>query len=356
VLDDSTTEGCRKTMPDNPEGLLMIQPEISEWIGRMDAYSKTGSKDRGVWIRAFDTGPVTINRAGSLLPTSIENCSIALICGIQPEILGLKFSKSDCAGADGLYQRILCYQMAEQKDVNYFERPSAFAQINVNGIFDKMLSWRDGSNYQNLTLEDDCLERAQTYHQAVNKVATRTPAKRLAEHLGKYPGLLARVAFVLQMMFDAADGQVSPSSTVTRDVFEKALEVMQVLLRHAEAVYRDIDLNSMGETNALVKSTAEAILSKGWNEFKSGDLTRDATHWRSARQDQKEAAIDLLIDLGWIKDITRAEPGKRGRRSDGAYLVNQKVHQQFSAQAQRIATERAERAKAIKLAAAARVL
>lgn len=354
VLDDSTTEGCRKTMPDNPEGLLMIQPEISEWIGRMDAYSNSGSKDRGVWIRAFDTGPVTINRAGSILPTYIENCSISLICGIQPEILGLKFARSDGAGADGLYQRILCYQMAEQQAVNYFEQSSPFGKVNLGLMFDKLLSWRDESKYQHLMLEEDCLEMAQTYHQAVNKVATRTPAKRLAEHLGKYPGLLARVAFVLQTMFDAANGRVSPSVTVNRDVFEKALEVMQVLLRHAEAVYQDIDLNSMGDTNALVKSAAEAILSKGWTGFKSGDLTRDATNWRSAKHEQKEAAIDLLIDLGWIRDITRVEPGKRGRRSDGVYLTNQKVHQQFFGHAKRIATERAERARAIKLAASAR--
>lgn len=355
VLDDSTTEGCRKTMPDNPEGLLMIQPEISEWIGRMDAYSNTGSKDRGVWIRAFDTGSVTINRAGSLLPTFIENCSISLICGIQPEILGLKFSRSDGAGADGLYQRILCYQMAEQRAVNYFEYSSPLGKVNFDLMFDKLLLWRDKSEYQDLTLDDDCLELAQTYHQAVNQVAARTPAKRLAEHLGKYPGLLGRVAFVLQMMFDAEDGLANPSGIVTREVFEKALEIMRILLRHAEVVYQDIDQNAMGETNALVKSAAEAILSKRWDHFKSGDLTRDATNWRSARQDHKEAAIDLLIDLGWIRDITRAEPGKRGRRSDGTYVVNQIVHQQFYAHAQRIALERAERAKAIKLAAAARV-
>ena len=351
VLDDSTTEGCRKTMPDNPEGLLMIQPEISEWIGRMDAYSKTGSKDRGVWIRAFDTGPVTINRAGQLLPTFIENCSISLICGIQPEILGLKFARSDGAGADGLYQRILCYQMAEQRAVNYFEPSSQFGKANLDLMFDRLLTWRDDSRYQNLTLEEDCLELAQNYHQAVNKVAARTPAKRLAEHLGKYPGLLGRVAFVLQMMFDAADGLASPSGIVTRDVFEKALEVMRVLLRHAEAVYQDIDLNAMGETNALVKSAAEAILSKRWLTFKSGDLTRDATNWRSARHDHREAAIDLLIDLGWIKDATRTSPGKRGRPSDGVYLVNKHVHQQFSGHAQRIANERTERFHAIKMAA-----
>ena len=320
VLDDSTTEALRKIMPDNPEGLLLIAPEVSEWLGRMDAYS-TGSKDRGVWIRAYDTGPVTINRAGQMTPTFIENCSVSLLSGIQPEILGMKFARFDSTGADGLYQRILCYQMREQKEVNYFAEFNDLGKANTDLIFSRMLEWREGDKYKHLVLATEALELAQTYHRDINLLSKRTPAKRLAEHLGKYPGLVGRLAFVLQMLFDAAEAKKSPSSEVTELVFRHALEIMKVLYWHADAVYQDIDAHSVGMTQDLVKSAAEAILAKSWLEFGAGDLTRYATGWRHANEKYKTAAIDLLIDLGWINDITPVEMGRRGRPAQGKYLV-----------------------------------
>lgn len=358
VIDDSTTEALRKIMPDNPEGLLMIAPEISEWIGRMDAYS-AGSKDRGVWIRAFDTGAVTINRAGQDLPTHIENCSVALLAGIQPEILGMKFSKSDGAGADGLYQRLLCYQMQEQREVDYFAPSPIFEVAEAHKLLDRLLYWRENNFYEDMTLSKDAITLAEDYHRAIVVIARRTPAKRLAEHLGKYPGLLGRVAFVLQILFDAEDGLSNPSEVVTKSTFEKALEIMRVLLRHAEAVYTTIDAHSMGETSALVKSAAEAILSKGWVNFKSGDLTRYATGWRNVGNANfgnayKTAAIDLLIDLGWIVDITTSDFGRRGRPAQGSYLVNESVHKKFALHAERITNERQERYAAIQRAAHSR--
>lgn len=99
---------------------------------------------------------------------------------------------------------------------------------------------------------------------------------------------------------------------------------------------------------ALVRSAAEAILAKRWECFKRGDLTRNATYWKSADNRDAEGAIDYLIELGWVRDITPApEPGKRGRRSAGTFLVNAKVHEEFAAHAVRITEARADRYKAL---------
>jgi hypothetical protein len=90
----------------------------------------------------------------------------------------------------------------------------------------------------------------------------------------------------------------------------------------SDAVYRVLDIQT-DDIRKLVVSTAEAAMAKKWLTFKRGDLTRDATYRQQADNHQGEAAIDNLIELGWIVDITPATvPGKRGRRSDGAFSVN----------------------------------
>jgi hypothetical protein len=96
-------------------------------------------------------------------------------------------------------------------------------------------------------------------------------------------------------------------------------------------------------------------LSQGWKEIKRGDLTRYATDWRDADDRQAESALDYLIELGWVKDITPAvEPGKRGRRSNGVFLVNKLVHQTFTNHTERIKTERAARYLALQTIVGAR--
>jgi len=63
----------------------------------------------------------------------------------------------------------------------------------------------------------------------------------------------------------------------------------------------------------------------------------------------------LLIELAWIRDVTEAQArGGRGRRSDGAFLVNPAVHERFAEHGERITESRRERFEAIQRAAARR--
>jgi hypothetical protein len=101
---DTTTEALAQLLADNPEGVNMFHHEITEFLGRMDAYSgRDGGKDRGVYLRAYDGGQVTINRAGKP-PMVVDDFSVGILAGIQPEVLAQKFRQAG-AGADGLYQR-----------------------------------------------------------------------------------------------------------------------------------------------------------------------------------------------------------------------------------------------------------
>ena len=342
---DTTTEALGLLLLDNPEGVNMYHHEITEFIGRMDAYSgKDGGKDRGVYLRSYDGGYVTINRAGKAVPMVIDNFSVGMLAGIQPEKLAYLFKKSG-GGSDGLYQRFLMYCLQPAGEVDYMAMESPFTQHNVNMVFEQIHSWI-GEVSVNARLSDPARMLMQDYHNNIRKLASRTPAQRFAEHLNKFPGMLGRVAFALHCIHAAAENKVPPPLVDTATM-NQAIVLMRVMYRHSEAVYQILD-QATGDVRGLVVSAAEAILSKSWETFKRGDLTRNATHWQGADSRQTEGAIDYLIELGWIADITPpAMPGKRGRRSDGVYAVNPDVFHRFKGHRDRITEARAERYKAI---------
>ncbi|MGP9831140.1 DUF3987 domain-containing protein [Marinobacter sp. NSM] len=346
---DTTTEALGLLLQDNPEGVNMYHHEITEFIGRMDAYSgKDGGKDRGVYLRSYDGGYVTINRAGRAQPLVIDNFSVGILAGIQPEKLAYLFKKSG-GGSDGLYQRFMMYCLQPAGEVNYMAKESPFTQSNVDMIVERIHNWT-GQTKVSARLSDSAKLMMQDYHNNIRKLATRTSAQRFGEHLNKFPGTLGRVAFALHCIHAAAEDK-DPAGVVTAETMAMAIRFMRVMYRHSEAVYRILDQEA-GDVRALVVAAAEAILSKSWDTFKRGDLTRNATYWQGADNRQSENAIDYLIELGWIADITPpAMPGRRGRRSDGVYAVNPSVHAQYQEHRERIKSARAERYQAIREAA-----
>ena len=351
VANDTTVEGLASLLQDNPKGLLLAHDELTEFIGRMDAYSGNGSgKDRGVYLRAYDGGSIVINRAlkGAMV---IENFSVGIVTGIQPEKLGDLFRKSG-GGSDGLYQRFLMYVMQPAGRVDYSAELNAFTEANANTLINALYNWDDFLGVSNVKICPEGLQMMQEYHQNARTVSQRTPGKRLAEHLDKFPGFLARVTFTLHYLECVSSGVLV--DVVSVETLQRAMQIMRCMYHHSVAVYDDLDANS-NEASKLVKTACEAILSKSWSTVQRGDLTRHATDWRGSDDRQAEGAIDCLIELGWLRDVTPPVPtGKRGRKSSGVFLVNPKAHERFKAHAQRISEARTTRFKAIQELAATR--
>ena len=348
IASDATVEALGHLMKDNPRGMFLVFDEMTEFIGRMDAYSgSSGSgKDRGVHLHAYDGGPQVTNRSGKS-PTVIDNFSEGVLTGVQPEKLASMFRKS-ADGSDGLYQRFLFYSLPKSGKVNYGAHIGTFTETNCGRVFETLHQWSEGKVIADLSVAPDVAIAMQGYHNNMRTIAQREPFERLAEHIDKFPGFLARILFTLHCCECADRGQFS--RTVTIETFKRAKQVAHVLFHHSRSVYEVVGQRG-GDANRLMKSACNAILSKGWTSFQRGDLTRDATDWREADGHQAEGAIDLLIELGWIHDITPTLAGRRGRRSSGHFLVNPEAHKRYIDQTQRIVKERAERYAAIQDAA-----
>jgi hypothetical protein len=350
---DATVEAMGDILEDNPQGVVVVADELSEFIGRMDAYGATGGgKDRGTYLRAYDGGSVTINRrSGSKF---IEQFSVGIVAGVQPGKLADMFKKSSAGGADGLYQRFLMYSPRPSAAPNYEARMGEWTTQNMVLLFAQLHDWTEQETFKktlfSLTIEARQVMNKQ--HTIWGTIADRTPAPRLREHLGKFPGFLGRLTFALHCLECAAVGKLT--ATVSTATLARAMRILSVLHKHSEAVYQVLDDTTTG-VGDLVRSAGEYILAKKVTQFMRGDLTRHAVGWRKADQVTAEAAIDILIESGWLRDVTPpTQPGKRGRRSDGTFIVNPAVHTQFDGHAVRITSQRAERYEAIKVLAAQR--
>lgn len=342
---DTTVEALGKLLVENPEGINLYFDEMTEFLGRMDAYSgKDGGKDRATYIRAYDGGQVTINRA-SRSPLVVPQFSVGILAGVQPELLAQKF-KAVGAGADGLYQRFLMYCPHDSGEVDYSAMVGDYTEANVSTLFQGLNELAGGKAFT-VNASSDAKRALQAFHNNMRTLAKRTPAHRFAEHLDKYPGFLGRLAITLHLI-DAVENGTDPLRMLTGETMAKAISLMGVLYRHSEAVYHVLDREA-GGVRKLVQGAAEAILTKGWAEFMRGDLTRDATYWQGCDSREAEGAIDHLIELGWIADITAAvAPGKKGRRSAGRFLVGPDVHKTFSGHAERVKSARADRFRALR--------
>lgn len=216
-------------------------------------------------------------------------------------------------------------------------------------LFDTIEEWNDKGTMSTFQtkLDDDALMRFQEYTNQMRTVARRTPAERFREHLNRFSGFAARLTFALHVIECAASGDKYAHS-VSLQTLERALRIMAVMYRHSEAVYELLD-STQGDVLRLTRSACEAMLSKGWHTFKRGDLTRNATYWQGADSGHAEGAIDFLIELGWIADITpESVRGKRGRKSDGLFMVNPEVFDRYQEHTTRIKQERAQRFASIK--------
>ena len=57
-LEDTTIEGAQEVLAGSPDGLLVVQDELSGFFGSMDKYGghRGAAKDRGFWLQAYNGG------------------------------------------------------------------------------------------------------------------------------------------------------------------------------------------------------------------------------------------------------------------------------------------------------------
>src|SRR5690606_19416698 len=265
-IEDTTIEAAQEVLKDSPDGVLLIQDELSGWFGAMDKYNSGGrgaAKDRAFWLQSFNGGQYAVNRIGrdSAL---IENLSVSMLGGIQPEAIASVAKESV---DDGLLQRLLpvvLQRASVGKDApitSTTERYEALVEqltaINISGIASFGNS-HDAQECLTLYFSDEALtirEELEARHLALMDIEGIN--RKLASHIGKYDGIFARLCVVWHCILSINRGVIPPeisAETATR----VATFLHEFVLPHAAAFYGSI-LDMSDEQDEL-QSIASYIL------------------------------------------------------------------------------------------------
>ena len=367
IAQDATTEALAALLADNPSGLTIIIDEMTDVIGRMDAYSN-GEKDRGFFLSAFDGGPRSIHRVTAQRQNVyLDNCSLGIVTSVQPEKLADLYRKSNNS-SDGLFQRFICYNMAIGGKIDVDAEFDSRSIEAADAIVKQVRLWTDAGTCleAGAELAPDARKRFGEHANVLKTLAESTPPGRFQEHLQKLRGVLLRLTLALHVIECASGPRVSNgqfpnmpavplySPLVSLETLERALSLTGILYLHSEALYSKM----MGLSGAhnVAQDVAEVILSHRLTTCSVADLTRNVKSWRNDTDGRLRAgAIDLLIADGWLRPSSEVQTQRRGRKPTlGLFEVNPAVHQTFASHAERIKERSRRHVDAIRQASAER--
>jgi DNA polymerase I-like protein with 3'-5' exonuclease and polymerase domains len=323
-IEDTTIEAAQEVLKDSPDGVLAIQDELAGWFGAMDKYSGRGAaKDRGFWLQSFHGGPYALNRIarGAAM---IENLSVSLLGGIQPE--PIRKIAEDTVD-DGLLQRLIPIVLRHAnagKDL-----PTGQAAERYDHLIEHL--HRRGHPGAPLRFGNTALAiREELEHRHLALMACEVINRKLAAHIGKYDGLFARLCLLWHCIEDSKELEI------TEHTARRVADFMhRFLLPHATAFYADM-LELSDDHDRLTK-VAGYILAKNLSRVTNRDVQRGSRAMRGLERLEIESIFEQLEALGWL---TRTPSPYRSTPLH--WQVNPEVHRRF---AERAVRETAERAK-----------
>jgi hypothetical protein len=323
---DATIEKMQELLSQNPKGLLLFRDEL---IGLWATWEKEGHEaDRSFYLEAWNgDGEKTTDRIGRGT-TYTENLCISILGGTQPDKLFSYFNHTMSGFCnDGLLQR---FQLLVYPDDNrdwslVDEKPNAVAQDRAVSIMQKLdtMNFREQGAFQKDEQETPYFCYTDTAQHFFYCWLTNWEQQKLTaedepiiiEHLAKYRKLLPALSLVFHLIL-VADGNARGNIDVQS--LSLAKDWCDYLETHARRIY-DGGLSPGYEgARTLARKIQEGELKA---TFELRDVYRK--QWSHLRnREEAAAALEVLIEHGWIKENQIVESGK----TKCVYVINPRVN------------------------------
>lgn len=325
-LEDTTIEAAQEVLKDSPDGVLLLQDELSGWFGSMDKYSGGGrgsAKDRAFWLQSFNGGSYTVNRVGRG-SSMIENLSVSLLGGIQPEPIRAIAAESH---DDGLLQRLFPIVLRPAR--LGLDMPTPAVAAEYDALVERLHNLRKPmrGSWSEVPVRFDA--EAQAVWQDVTTrnfemvEAWESVNKKIAAHIGKLDGLFARLCLVWHCIESTGP---RPDSVLSGDTAQRVADFMrEFLFPHALAFYTDV-LGLSDRQDALL-ATAGWILSHKPASVTIRDVRRGDRVMRALDNREADAVLEQLDAFRWL------DPVPTVRRDSKEWRVNAGVFAMFEERA-----------------------
>jgi hypothetical protein len=322
-ISDTTVEAAGKLLAAHPRGLLYQRDELSGWLGNFDRYGGGGG-DRAFWVESFGGRPFVIDRVKhGQEPIRIPHLSVSAVGGIQPDRLASLFMTGD---DDGLAARFL---MAWPTAVTP-RRPRAVpddgpALTATRRLLHLRMGTDDNGNPSPVIihLDNDAAELFQEWRE--DNATRETDASGLyLSHIGKLPGMVLRLALVLEFLWWAIQGNGSEPETVGAAATGYAAHLADVyFIPMARRVYGDA---ALPEPERHAAAIARRILRERPDVVNASHIRRVWKLPGLRAAGKVNAAIKALEEAVWLLPAPSREGTKPGRQK-ADYQVNAQVYE-----------------------------
>jgi hypothetical protein len=327
LTDDPTVEALVELMQNNPRGLLLFRDELSAWFASFNQY-RPGA-DRQFYLECHSGGAHFKDRKSGV--TIVDDLYLNICGGVQPEIINKVLAGGDL---DGMTPRFgLLVWPDRDEEFHYIDRqPNSSARHKTEAVLKKLLEFAPhkffGPGYApeaRALRFDDAAQPIFTEWYKKNQARIRSANEKsgFLTHLGKYPGLFARLAIVHHLIrYALADNTASP--TLVDEISAGAVEsfIDDYLESHARRIYQHLGDDP---TRQGARRIAQWIFtSPQLTDFTARDVRRK--EWSNlTTQDSVNASLDYLENVaGWVRSKTDL-PGPRGGRPSTQYLINPRL-------------------------------
>ena len=316
---DPSIEALGVLLAQMARGLLFHRDEMAGWIGNFDRYGGNGG-DRPFWVEAFGGRAYVIDRVKHDEPIQIPHLSVSILGGIQPDRLRALLTTGDDDGLSSRFLFLWPHSVPPQPPSGIVDNRGALGAFNrLHGL---RMSEDDNGNPAPLAirLSDEAARVFQAWR--LENYTRESDATGLyASHVGKLPGLLLRIALIIEYLRWSAVGGPEPEKIGTEATGYAAHLIDEYFKPMAVRVYGDA---ALPEDEAHAIAIARRIRKERHRTINVRQIRRTWCLPGLKAPEKVMAAIRVLEEGGW----TRPAPSRQGQtpgRQSSDYEVNPRI-------------------------------
>jgi hypothetical protein len=329
IVGNPTKEGLIDVMEQNPRGMMLFRDELSGWFQTFDQYRK--GDDRKFYLECH-SGVTHFKDLKGEGNTTLEDPFLTICGGFQPGVIASVLKGGDLDGMTARFS-LLVWPDTDPEFVLVDRAPDTKAAECTDKIMRRLFELEPKDVFGELDFNPNKLLQFDADAQAIfnewyKRTMTRLRSGELDEamraHIGKSPGLFARLCIVHHLIRFAESTATSPTRVDAETARQVRRFIDDYLEPHAKRIYRHLGQDPARQG---ARRIAEWIAkSPDLTEFAARDVRRK--NWSGLTEhDSVNRALDYLDNVAaWVR-CKGTPPGPKGGRPTTRYLVNPRVRE-----------------------------